>query len=156
MTPAQLQTLHSAILADSTLNTYPNNSDGSWAMAIVLNQPASPAWTIWRKTLTPDMSRAAIVQGAAQLDNLTVGKREALLYLCQGELDCSTVGVRSAIDDLCGTQNTLKAAMVAAEKKLATGIEKILSTGTGSDAVPATCDWEGSVTYQEIDQARAL
>lgn len=48
MTPQQLQTLKTAILADPTLNAQPNNSDGAFAIALALNLPASPQVTLWR------------------------------------------------------------------------------------------------------------
>lgn len=154
LTPAQLATLKAAILADAALDAFPNTSDGCYEIAIAMNMPASPNFIVWRSALTPELSRAAIVSGAEQLDNLTVGKRDALLYLATGTLDCRNTAVRSAIDNLCGTQNTLKASIVAAEKRKATLAEKIFASGTGSDAAPATTTFEGTISYSDVQQAR--
>ena len=152
---SQLATLKAAIAADGTLNAFPMNSDGDYAIAAALNLPAAPDFIVWRSALAPDLSRAAIIGGAAQLDNLTVGKRDALLYMAGGNLDCRIAGVRSAIDDLCGTQNTLKASLIAAQKRKATVVEKILATGTGSDAAPAVTTFEGNISYQAVGIARS-
>ena len=154
MTPAQLATLKAAILADPVLVAWPQGSDGAFEIAAALNLPATPSFIVWRSSLTPELSRKAIIAGAVQLDNLTVGKRDALLYLCAGTLDCTDAALRDAIDNLCGTQNTLKASLAAAEKRSALRIEKIFSTGTGSDASPALCAREGTVTYSEVREAR--
>ena len=155
LTTEQLATLKAAILADPVLNAYPMNSDGDFAIAALLNAPAVPDFIVWRSALTPELARSAIINGAVQLDNLTVGKRDALLYMAQGTLDCRIAAVRTALDDLCGTQNTLKASLLAAEKRKATLVEKILATGTGSDAVPAVTSFDGSISYQDVGVARS-
>ena len=152
----QLAVLKAAILADPVLNAFPNYGDGPNDIAVLLNKQASPDFVVWQSSLTPERARAAIVSGAEQLDNLTVGKRDALLYLAAGTLDCRVAAVRSAIDNLCGTQNTLKAALVAAQKRLATRAEKILASGTGSDASPATTSFEGWLSASDVQQARAI
>lgn len=155
LTDMQKQTLKAAILADPVLAALPLNSDGNYEIAAALNLPATPAFVVWQSQLTPEKSRKAIVAGAEQLDNLTVGKRDALLYLAGGTLDCRQANVRSAIDNLCGTQNTLKASLVAAQKRTASRVEQILATGTGSDASPAVTTFEGTISYQDVGVARA-
>lgn len=155
LSDAQKQTLKAAILADPVLAALPTNSDGDFEIAAALNLPATPAFTVWQSQLTPEKARQAIVAGAEQLDNLTVGKRDALLYLAGGTLDCRQANVRSAIDNLCGTQNTLKASLVAAQKRTASRVEQILATGTGSDASPAVTTFEGTISYQDVATARA-
>lgn len=155
LTDMQKQTLKAAILADPVLAALPLNSDGNYEIAAALNLPATPAFVVWQSQLTPEKSRQAIVAGSEQLDNLTVGKRDALLYLAGGTLDCRQANVRSAIDNLCGTQNTLKASLVAAQKRTASRVEQILATGTGSDASPAVTTFEGTISYQDVGVARA-
>ena len=154
MTPAQLATLGAYIAAANDLKTFPSGSDAAFEIARLLNLTASPEFTVWQHNLTPDLARKAVVTGAMQLDNLTVGKRDTLLYLFQGTLDCTDSVLRTTLDDLCGTQNTLKAAILAATKRLATRFESVFATGTGSDASPATATLEGSVSYQDVQQAR--
>lgn len=117
-------------------------------VADYLNAPT--AAVAWRSAISPDETRLAIVQGAVQLDNLTAGKRDSLLYLAQGTLKTNDASVRQAIDDLTGTQTTLKNALLAAMKRIASKAEALLATGTGTTASPATLSYEGSVSLNEI------
>lgn len=48
MTPSQLQTLKTAILADPALAAQPMTSNGALAIAQALNTPSSPAFAVWR------------------------------------------------------------------------------------------------------------
>ena len=73
MTPQQLATLKAAILADPQLAAQPMTSGGASVIAEALNAPASPAYTVWRSSV----SRAEILQNGfdwTRLDNLSVGK----------------------------------------------------------------------------------
>ena len=157
MTPAQLATLKAAIAADVTLNAFPQNSDGAFEIADALNQEASPAFYVWRTSYTPQQMRAAMCVnlGTAQLDALTAGKRDALLWFIGDTLNPSDPAIISTIQDFCGSQNTLKASLVDGAKRKAKRVEKILATGTGALATPATPTFEGSVSYQDVMQARS-
>lgn len=151
LTPTQLSTLKAIALADPAAYGFILAGNDT-ALAEWFN--AQTAHVVWRSALTPDQSRAAIIQGAAQLDALTVGKRDSLFWLASGNLNVSDATVRAAIDDLCGTQNTLKAALLAAEKRTCSVAEKALSTGTGTTAVPATLGWEGSLSGNDMSAIR--
>jgi hypothetical protein len=109
----------------------------------------------WRSSLTPEQARDAITNGdgLAQLDNLTAGKRDSLLWTFGGNTDPSNATQRTAIANLCGTQNTLKAAILAAQKRAATRAEAIFATGTGSDAVPGLLGWEGQLSVNDVSTA---
>lgn len=48
MTPAQLTALRQAIDANPTWAAIPNNSDGNYALAALLNAPAVPTFNVWR------------------------------------------------------------------------------------------------------------
>lgn len=48
MTPAQLTALRQAIDANPTWVAIPNNSDGNYTLAALLNAQASPAFSVWR------------------------------------------------------------------------------------------------------------
>ena len=138
----QIATLNTLAAADPVAFTYfDGNHDQE--LADWFNQTTPTI--VWRTSLTEKQFRAAILNGVGQLDNLTVGKRDTLLWLGNQPLQMDA-SVRAAIDDLCGTQNVLKAALVAAEKRTATRAEKALATGTGSDASPATLGWEGTIS----------
>lgn len=153
--PSQYAAVKAYINSVPALASQPNTPDGNFEVARQLNLQAVPSFTVWQSQLTPDLMRAAIVQGAIQLDGLSQGKRDTLIYLAQGTLDARIAGVRQALDDETGSQGVLKAAVVAAEKRFATVIEKILATGIGSDASPATTTFEGAIGYQDVQAARS-
>lgn len=151
LTDAQKVTLKADILANAdTLAAYEiGNLD---ALEKLYNAAASPAFIVWKGTLTSQEARAAISggDGLAQLDNLTAGKRDSLFWLFNDTTYPGNEAQRAAIVNLCGTQNTLKAAILAAQKRAATRLEKLFATGTGSDASPATLSVDGQVGYQEF------
>lgn len=157
LSAAQKANLKAAILADSTLNSYPNTDDGNFDLtAQKLNVTASPAFVVWQNQMTMQLIRAGMVAGAIQLDNLTAGKRDALLYLVRDTLDGTDPALRQALDDLTGTQSTLKAALVAVQKRNAfLGEKLVLPSGTvGTTAAPATATWNGTLLWQDVKDAR--
>ena len=151
LTSTQLSTLKAVALADQTASAYITSGNDT-GLAEWFNAPT--AHVVWRSSMTPEQSRAAIIQGAAQLDALTVGKRDSLFWLASGDLNVSDATVRAAIDDLCGTQNTLKAALLAAEKRTCSVAEKALSSGAGTNTVPAMLGWEGVLSGNDMSAIR--
>ena len=151
LTSGQLATLKAVAAADQTAATYMANGMDV-ELAAWFNTASS--FVVWRSSLSPDQFRAALINGAIQLDNLTAGKRDTLFFLAQGSLVVSSPAVRTALDDLMGTQATLKAAVLAAEKRNATRAEQALASGTGSDANPGTLGWEGQISQAEASWIR--
>lgn len=152
--PNLLATLKADILADPAFV-------GVFAAEIAdaYNLPASPAWTVWKTSVDAETWDDAIMgtTGAAtQLDALTASKRDSLFWALERTLNPSNPATRAALDDFCGSQNTLKAALAAAQKRPATRAEKLVSTGTGSTAFPATMGYEGALTYQDVEAAQNL
>lgn len=152
LTTSQIATLKTVAAADQAAVALMTSADDI-ALASWFNE--AQAFTVWRSVMTPEMSRSAIIAGATQLDALTVGKRDSLFYLTAGNLNVANASVRAAIDDLCGTQNTLKTALQDAEKRTATRAEKALSSGTGTAASPATMTFEGLLSYADASQVRS-
>lgn len=152
LTNAQMLTLRSAAMADGTAAGLIATADDQ-GLADWFNV-AQPSFYAWRTSLTQDMSRSAIVQGATQLDALTAGKRDSLFWLLSEAVNPSDANVRAAIDDLCGTQATLKGALQAALKRTTTRAEKILASGTGTISVPATLMYEGYLSAAEASGVR--
>jgi hypothetical protein len=149
LTEAQRTTLKADILANQdTADKYAIGDLSS--LANLYNAAAAPAFTVWKSGLTPEEARAAISggDGLAQLDNLTAGKRDSLFWLFNGTTQPASAAQRAAIENLCGTQNLLKAAILAAQKRTASRIEKLFATGTGSDASPAVMTVEGPIGYE--------
>jgi len=155
LTTAQLATLKAAILADPVLNAWPNTPDGALDMCThQLNVVASPAFVIWDYAMSPTKFESGMIAGATQIDALTQGKRDELFLVGRSTRDCSDVNVRNAINDATGSQATLKAACVDATKKNALLGEKILATGTGTTAAPATAVWIGNLAFLDVFEAR--
>jgi hypothetical protein len=142
LTPAQTATLKAAIIADTNLTAQKAAHD-TQGIADYLN--ATSTYIVWRSVMTPDQSRAAVIIGATQLDGLTAGKRDSLFYILSETVSPADPNVRAAIDDLCGSQNTLKNALIAAQKRAATRLEKVFATGTGTTATPGLLVVEGTV-----------
>ena len=151
LTSSQASILKAMAAADQTAAGYmANGNDTQLAEWFNVVQQ----WTVWRPVLTPQQARAAIISAATQLDALTVGKRDSLFYLVSGDLNPSDAAVRTGIDDLCGSQNTLKTAMQSAMKRQANRAEKALSAGAGSEASPATLSWYGDIGMDDAQNIR--
>lgn len=163
LTQNQLVTLKAAIQADQELNALPNNSDGAFAIAALLNGVATPSWIVWRTKVT----RQEILQNGfdwTRLDNLSVGKARVWNDIfVDGQLNPSKANVRAGIESVwVGTAQDLavRAAVYVHCKAKATRIQQLLSTGTGTDAVPATMG-EGindsfQLQYSDVETARNL
>jgi len=157
LTPTQLQTLKAAILADPVLNAYPNTVDGAYDMAIFLDQPATPDFIVWRTAVDPD---EVMKNGMdwTRVDNLSVGKARIWEWMSRlGTFNPSKTNIRAGIDAAWqGTAADLavRAVVYTHCKRLATKAEKILATGTGSDASPAVTGYEGRLNYQDVERAR--
>jgi len=158
-TLAQLAILKAAIDADGTLSAYPLNSDGAFAIAAALNLDSSPPWIVWRSAVPlEEIMRNGM--DWTRVDNLGVGKARIWDWMGRlGTIDASQPNIRAGIDAVwVGQQADLnvRAAVYVHCKRTATRAEALLSTGTGTDAVPATMGWEGFLTYADVEQARTL
>lgn len=157
MTSDQLAAIKADIIASPDLNALPNNSDGAYEIARLYNLPAAQTFIVWRT----DVSIDEIMRNGmdwARVDNLSVGKARIWDWLGRlGSFDASKVNVRAGIDATwVGTAADLavRAQVYTHCKRQATRLEKLLATGVGNDASPATMTFEGTVSYQEIDAAR--
>lgn len=154
LTPAQLPTLKAAILAETDAEFVEFRTQGATgAMAAFYNVEASPAFYIWRKNYTPDLIAAAVDAGITQLDALTASKRDSLLWWAERSHDASLALTQAAINDLCGSQNTLKNAVLDGGKRKLLRGERLFATGTGSLASPGTAGYEGSIGNNDIVQS---
>ena len=161
LTPQQLAALKADILADPTLSAYPMDSDGAFAIAAVYNTPTA-AFYAWRTSISADALRIAALNGAAEMDNLEAGKRDALFWMLAGTVNPSLAPTRQAFLDLTANRTggfvatALRAALSSAGKRTCNRIEKLLATGTGTEGSPATMTFEGSITYTDVIEARQL
>ncbi len=156
LTPAQLQTLAAAIAADPALVAQPQNSDGAFAIAAAFNLTASPDFVVWKSSVTQD----SIMQNGfdwTRVDNLSVGKARVWEWMFSNSsraINASKPNVRAGIEQVwVGTAADLavRAAVYVHCKRLATRAEKLYATGTGSDAAPATMEFEGALNYRDVE-----
>lgn len=159
LTTQQLQAIKTYIDSVPELAAQPLNSDGAFAIAAELNKVASPAFIVWRTSVMQD----EITQNGftwTLVDGLSVGTARIWEWLFDNStrsINPSKVNVRQGIADVwSGTAGKLavQAAVLGHCKRSATVVEKLLATGAGSDATPATMSFEGSISYQEVEQAR--
>lgn len=154
---SQLAVLKTDILANPAFTGW-DLARSAQEIASWYNGIANPAFIVWRTSIPSDDLYDSIFQssGGLQLDALTASKRDSLFKMIERDLDASIPESRANIDDYCGSQNNLKTAMLAVQKRSATKAEKLFATGTGSTAVPATMAFEGDLTYQQVEAALAL
>ena len=158
LTTAQAAALKADILLDPVLGPLLNTSDNAFEIARLYNLPASPAFTVWKTRVSiNDVGKAF---SGAELAGLTTGNQTRLQtiaqYLAEG-VNPSLLDNRVFFDDVfSGAGGTItRANLLTLWKRSASRVEKLFSTGTGSVAAPATLGFEGQVSYQEIQAARA-
>jgi hypothetical protein len=157
MTPAQNLIIKSYIASVPELAALPNDTDGAYAMTPVFNALAAPDFIVWKTSVNPD----DIMRNGmdwTRVDNLTIGKARIWDWLTRlGAFNPSKVNVRAGIDAAwvgSAADLAVRAQVYTHCKRAATLIEKLLATGTGSNAVPAALGFEGAISYQGIDIAR--
>jgi len=158
MTPSQLQTLKAYILADPVLSAFPANSDGSYAVAQLLNADAAPDFIVWKTYVSRNDVGKAFV--ASALAAITSGNNDKLNNFAawNESVNPSRLDQRAFFDDVFSVAAgaSTRAALLALWKRKATVLEKLFASGAGSDASPATMVVEGAISYQEVDAARGM
>lgn len=177
---AQLQTLKTHILTNTNtipaghpwsgsfvgvqVKDVPNNSDGNTAIAGWYNLLASPDWTIWRKQVNvAEIARRINGAELAGLTSVNHTRFQTIIVLTNsaGGLDPSLADQRAFFDDIFSGAGgaTTRANLLILWKKLGTNAQKLFSTGSGSNASPATTESNiGEVfllTASDVEQARA-
>lgn len=160
LTTQQKATLKAHIDQSADLGgTYPNSNDGNIEVTRLLNLAASPAFIVWRTSVTWD---EIMLNGMnwERVDNLSVGKARIWDWMFQNSarsFNPSKANIRAGIDAAwVGTANDLavRAAVYVHCKRSATRTEKLFATGTGSDAAPGTLVFEGTITVTDVEEAR--
>lgn len=158
LTTAQKSTILAYIQNNPTLNALYNDSVFT-AVADALNSTSS-TWYVWKTSVTWD----EIMKNGmdwTRVDNLTVGKAriwEFMFKNADNSINPSKANIRAGIDaSWVGTSADLavRASVYGHCKRVATVVEKLLSTGTGSEASPATMSVEGEISYWDIQNLEA-
>ena len=158
LSPAQNVIVKANTLASLDMNTLPNNADGDYEIARLYNLPATGTWIVWLTDSTAaDIGNAWVGTDIDGMSALNMQRLQLMLASSpSGVFDMSRADRRAGFENPFGASasNASRVAMRAAWKRQATRLEKLLSTGTGSDATPATMGFVGAVSPQEITNAR--
>lgn len=154
MTPAQTATLKAALLADPALAQYITDYRDD-LIRDYYNEPASPAYIVWRTAVTQD---EIMLNGFdwARVDNLSAGKARVWVWMFDNQaksFNPSKANVRAGIDQTwVGTAPDLavRAAVYVHCKRACNRVERLFATGTGSDAVPGLMAFEGEITTSDV------
>lgn len=131
---------------------------GTGLMAEWFNVAASPAFVVWRTSVTQD----EIMQNGfdwVQVDNLSVGKARIWEWLFDNQsntINPSKANVRAGIDEAWkGTAAMLavREAVYSHCKRSATRAEKLFASGVGSTVSPGLLGWEGTVSDYDVVRA---
>lgn len=153
LTTEQKAVLAADILADPVLSAYPNSPDNAAAIADVYNSVITPNFIIWRSRVPP----SEILENGmvwSDLKNLSVGQTTIWSFLTsKGYINGAKLNDRLGLEEAFGKNSTTNVGIQPHLKGKATRLQKLFSTGTGTDALPATTQIEDRVIYQEIQSA---
>lgn len=168
LTASQLTALKADIVADATLNAFPNNDDGNFAIAAAYNINASPDFWVWRTRVTKSELVTNVGPEGTTFNwtgngfiTRSVGEQTAWSEIFNGEdaVNASLANVRQAFSDIfSGTGNAAanRTHLLAVSRRKASRAEKLFATGTGSTGSPAVLNFEGTITHQDVNTARNL
>lgn len=157
LTTAQLTAMRAACFADPTAAAFfvdPGNAAG---LRAYLN--GASTFIAWRTSVSQD----EIMQNGfdwTRVDNLSVGKARVWEWLFANEartMNPSKPNVRAGIDQVWqGTTADLavRAAVYGHCKRAATRAERMLASGTGTDATPGNLTFEGEIA--DVDAAQLI
>ncbi len=120
------------------------------------NAIASPDYYVWRTSIPPEEYLEAMVW--TELDTVSEGKRwefDAMTGKQTRPLNAAKPNIRQGLTDVFNGSPGTRNALVVLAKRKARLAEKLLATGTGTLASPATMGWEGPMTYTDASDARA-
>jgi len=163
MTPTQLQTLKTAILADPVLAAKAGTADGRYDIAAALNLAAAPDYWVWRTSVSTDALQADPGFDWTRVDNLTTGKARIWEWITSAPtINPAQANVRAgfaATWSAAGDAATL-AAVLGVCRRTCRRAEKLFtvasSGGTGargSATNPDTMTFEGSVSVNDVEAA---
>jgi hypothetical protein len=157
LTTAQSTALGAYIATVPAWNNLPRNSDTAYFIADELNKAFAPAFTVWKTSVPKNEVGKAFV--ATALAAITSGNNDKLANFASWNetVDPSRIDQRAFFDDVFSVAAgaSTRAALLVLWKRAANHTEKLFATGIGSDASPATMVFEGTVSYQEVEAARA-
>lgn len=165
LTTAQKLTIKNDILAQGDLNGQQDT-----VIAGLYNAQASPAFWGWRTAVSRsdvyNKQNDLVVSGAqtgfwnwTTYKNQSATEQNAWTQIFMGDLaNFSAQNVRDGIGAIftgSAAANAQRDHCLAIGRRTATRLEKLLATGTGSTASPATFGFEGNITAQQVSDILA-
>lgn len=159
LTAAQQAVIKADILANSDLNSQPNTPDGAAAIADLYNAAASPDFWVY-KTNVPirEVGDNLVGTDLSGLSSLNHTRLQTVVILSSQGVNASLADRRQFFDDVFSGAGgaATRAKLAVLWRRLASRVEKLFATGTGSTASPATLGFEGAVNYVDVMAARNL
>lgn len=160
LTTAQLATLKTYINSVPSWASLPNDSTAALFIAGELNKPAAPAFVVWRRNIaTAEIGPVLNYQAVAALTTANRDRATTFVALNPNSFNASA-DIASYWDTtfggaLDGQGAATRAALQSLWRRSASVAEKVLATGTGTDAAPAVLGFEGSIDYASVQAARS-
>lgn len=155
LTVEQRTSLAIDITNSQEFNAIPHTENGAYAIAEAYNLPTA-TFTVWKTSVNVDEIMRNSIDWA-RVDNLSVGKARIWDWMSRlGSFNCAKANIRSGIDATwVGTAADLavRATVYTHCKRLATRVEKLFATGTGTDATPGLLVFEGAINYRDVANA---
>jgi hypothetical protein len=160
---AQRATLKASIDADPTFGPLENTNANADLIVAAYNSLASPDWIVWKSLLTEHQiveqtSSASTVWSWTDYINRSQAERDAWVRMFNGtfSINPSIAQVRQGIADIFSGPNgaNQRAHLLAMGKRKATRLEKLFTTGLGTDAAPSNLVVEGKLTQDDVTTAR--
>lgn len=164
LTHQQQATLKAFIVADPVLNAFPQNSDGAFAIAALINQPATPTFFVWRTRVD---QQEVMLNGFdwTRVDNLSIGKARIWEWMFESgddSINPSNPNIRAGIIACwTGTQADQDVRLVVFThcQRPASVVEKVFATGDGTTVQlngtgPATMGVVGPISFADVQTAR--
>lgn len=147
LTSGQKATLKAAILADPTLNAFPNTNDGNFDLANHLNvQVATPDFYIWRTNVSRvDVYNNQDFEGGfwnwATYKAQNATEQNAWVQMFMGDqADFSKTNLRAGVVSVfsgSAQQNAQQAHVLSVGRRLATKVEKIFAVASAAPPTPS-------------------
>lgn len=163
LTAAQKTAIKNDIIANADLNAVPATFDGAYAIADLYNAVVVPDFIVWKTRLheqeiTSLTSAENTVWSWPLFTGLTVQRQNGWARMFNGTytINPSLAQARTGVADIFDAPGELaqRTHLLAIAKEKASRIEKLLATGTGTTAAPATRVFVGKITPQEVYDSR--
>ena len=165
LTPEQRATLRADIAADPTLSTLPHNSSSAETIAAAYNEVASPEYWVWRTMVrkteylnTMSVAGTTFIWVGNGFITRSAGEQTAWHEMfgegTEANVNPSLLQVRQAFQDIfsgAGNAAANRTHLLTLSRRLATRLEVLFATGTGTPTAPGTMEVEGLLTLSDAD-----